>query len=41
MKINEAFAVFGLEKSATDDEIKRTYRRLALLHHPDRHSSSE
>ncbi len=41
MNKDEAFGVFKLEKSATEDAIKKTYRRLALLHHPDRHSSKE
>lgn len=30
------YAILGLGPEATEDEIKRTYRRLALQYHPDR-----
>ena len=30
------YKVLGVTKSATKDEIKQAYRRLALKHHPDR-----
>ncbi|USN99431.1 MAG: molecular chaperone DnaJ [Phycisphaeraceae bacterium] len=30
------YEILGLTKSATDDEIKRAYRRLAMKFHPDR-----
>jgi molecular chaperone DnaJ len=34
--VNEDFyAVLGLARNATDDDIKRAYRRLAREHHPD------
>lgn len=29
------FELLGLDKNATDEEIKRAYHNLALLHHPD------
>ncbi len=38
MDKNEALVILGLEKGSTEDEIKRAYKRLAFLHHPDRHS---
>ena len=28
--------MLGIEPSATDDEVKAAYRRMALKHHPDR-----
>ena len=30
------YAALGLANSATDDEIKKAYKRLALAHHPDK-----
>ncbi|MEI6498839.1 MAG: DnaJ domain-containing protein [bacterium] len=33
---NDYYAILGLTKSATTDEIKKAYRKLALQHHPDR-----
>lgn len=34
--IEAAYAVLEISPSATDDEVKRAYKRLALQHHPDR-----
>ncbi|MBQ9638129.1 MAG: TerB family tellurite resistance protein [Bacteroidales bacterium] len=34
--LNEAYNVLGLSPSATDDEVKRAYRRLAVKYHPDK-----
>jgi hypothetical protein len=33
----EPYSVLGLEKTATEDEIKRAYRMTALKHHPGMH----
>jgi DnaJ like chaperone protein len=33
---DDAYAVLGLLRSARDDEVRHTYRRLVLEHHPDR-----
>ena len=34
--LEDAYKVLGISPSATDDEVKKAYRRLALEHHPDR-----
>ena len=35
-KAVQAYAVLGLEYGASIDEVKRAYRRLAQVHHPDK-----
>lgn len=34
--IDDAYAILGVGKSASDDEIKKAYRRLMSQHHPDK-----
>lgn len=34
--LDDAYKVLGVSPSATDDEVKRAYRKLALEHHPDK-----
>ena len=36
----DLYAVLGVENSAKPDEIKKAYRKLALIHHPDKHATA-
>ncbi|KIM49132.1 hypothetical protein M413DRAFT_438296 [Hebeloma cylindrosporum] len=36
----DLYAVLSLEKNATFDAIKKAYRRLALVYHPDKHATA-
>lgn len=39
-KRKDYYKILGISKHATDDEIKKAYRKRALVHHPDRHSNA-
>jgi DnaJ like chaperone protein len=34
--LDDAYKVLEIDPSATDDEVKAAYRKMALKHHPDR-----
>lgn len=35
-ELSQAYKVLGISPSASDDEVKKAYRQMALKHHPDR-----
>lgn len=39
-KRKDYYKILGIGRSAGDDEIKKAYRKKALVHHPDRHANS-
>lgn len=39
-KRKDYYKILGIDKNASDDEIKKAYRKRALVHHPDRHASA-
>lgn len=34
--LEDAYKVLEIERNATDDEVKKAYRRMAMKHHPDK-----
>ncbi|XP_055849006.1 dnaJ homolog subfamily C member 7 isoform X3 [Episyrphus balteatus] len=39
-KRKDYYKILGVNKNSTEDEIKKAYRKKALVHHPDRHANS-
>ena len=37
--LEDAYKVLGISPTATDDEVKAAYRKMALQHHPDKVST--
>ena len=34
--VDSDYKILGIEESATDDEVKKAYRKMAVAHHPDK-----
>ena len=41
MEYKDYYKILGVDKSSTQDEIKKAYRKLAMKHHPDRNAGNK
>lgn len=39
-KRKDYYKILGIDKNASEDDIKKAYRKRALVHHPDRHANA-